>query len=163
MTSLLSIQKCMHCGSEKIHPLEANPSMVICQMCGKLTEIGAESPKPKTNPTPKVVNSPKKVNRHRETKQHKGGDRGGRMRWTEEEDKLLIRICENPTLKIAEIHRLYIEQKNLAWLNRTHKSVKNRVSKLRSFGLINFRYKPLQTFKCPYCGGEFHIIMPKKK
>ena len=30
---------CEHCGSEKIYVLERDPTQVICQMCGKLTEI----------------------------------------------------------------------------------------------------------------------------
>ena len=30
---------CEHCGSEKVHLLQHDSTQVICQMCGKLTEI----------------------------------------------------------------------------------------------------------------------------
>jgi len=158
MTVVLEcVQPCLHCGSEKTHILASDSSMVICQMCGKLTEIGMKLP----NPNPKPINSPKKVSK--KNKSNNGGDRGGKMRWSEKEDKLLIKICEDPTLKVSEIHMKYRELKDPCCFARNHRSIKNRVQKLRSLGLINYRYKPYQLFKCPYCGGEFHIVTTKKK
>jgi len=150
--TVLVTPTCENCGSKKIHPLAADSSKAICQMCGKVTEIGATPSKPKLEESPKKPREKKKSNR--------GGDAGGRNRWSEDEDKLLIRICEETpafTMKEAHVEYSQLKQEHEDWIYRSLRAVRSRITKLRLLGLIKYKNKPSRIIKCPNCGNEFKI------
>jgi len=155
---------CPKCGCTEVNQqldTDGDGGDPICKNCGyrlgddwyadyeHLTRVSQFDQKQKLA-KPKRKSNPKK-------RSNCGGDMAGIKRWNEKEDKLVVDVCKNPSLKMEEIYTEYCRLKPKDWYIRSFRGIKNRVTKLRGLGIIKFRYKNHRIIKCPHCGGKIKI------